>query len=76
MYSLKTAKQVTISRDWSRYRVFDCFSTLSFILLGASAKSRCFNLTPQYLSSMQVKTVNFTSKITLFEVILGHTFGG
>ena len=41
VYSLNTAKQVTICCDLSWYRVFHCFLTPSFVLLGASAKSRC-----------------------------------
>ena len=65
-YSLNTAKQVANYRDVSCYRVFHCFLTPSFVLLGASAKSRCLGkLSHPALLSRQVKTVIFICKITI-----------
>ena len=65
LYSLNTAEQVTMRRDLSCYRVFHCFLTPSFVLLGASAKSRCLGkLSHAALLSRQVKTVIFIYKIT------------
>ena len=67
VYSLNTATQVTMRRDFSYYREFHRFFIPSFVLLGASAKSRCLGkLSHPSLLSRQVKTVIFISKITLF----------
>ena len=64
--SLNTAKQVANYHDVLCYRVFHCFLTPSFVLLGASAKSRCLGkLSHPALLSRQVKTVIFIYKITI-----------
>ena len=69
VYSLNTAKQVTMRCGFSCYRVFYCFLTPSFVLLGASAKSRCLGkLSHPALLSRQVKTVIFIYKITITTV--------
>ena len=66
VYSLNTAKQVIMRRNLSCYRVCHCFLTPSFVLLGASAKSRCSGkLSHPSLLSRQVKTVIFIFKITI-----------
>ena len=66
LYSPNTAKQVTMCSDLSCNRVFRCFSTPPFVLLGASAKFRCLGKLshPSSLSS-RVKTLIFISKITI-----------
>jgi len=64
VYSLNTAKQVTMSRDVSCYWMFHCSLTPPFVLLGASAKSRCLGkLSYPSLLIRQVKTEIFISKI-------------
>ena len=66
VYSLNSANQVTMCCDVSCYRVFRCFLTPSFVLLGASAKFRCLGkLSHPSSLSRQVKTVIFISKITI-----------
>ena len=66
VHSLITAKQVTMGSNLLCYRVFHCFLTPSFVLLGASAKSRYLGkLSHPSLLSRQVKTVIFISKITI-----------
>ena len=66
VYSLNSVNQVTMCCDLSCYQVFRCFLTPSFILLGASAKSRCFGMLWHSSSlSRQAKTVIFISKITI-----------
>ena len=60
MYSLNTAKQVIMRCYLSRYWVFHCVLTPSFVLLGASAKSWCFGkIFHPSLPSKQVKAVSF-----------------
>ena len=66
VHSLNVATQVTMRRNLSCYRVFHSFLTPSFVLLGASAKSRRLGkLSHASLLSRQVKTVIFISKITI-----------
>merc|ERR1711966_218615 len=65
-YSLNSANQVIICCNLSCYRVFHCPLTPSFVLLGASAKSRCFRkLSHPSSLSREAKTVIFISKITI-----------
>ena len=69
VYSLNTAKQMTMCHDLLCYRVFCCFLTSSFVLLGASGKLRCLGkLSHPSSLSRQVKTVIFISKITIITV--------
>ena len=66
VYSLNSANQVTMCCDLSSYRVFHCFLTPSFVLLGVSVKSRCFGMLSHSSSlSRQAKTVIFISKNTI-----------
>ena len=76
-YSLNAANQVTMGHHLSWCRMFHCFSSPSLILLDDSAKSVCSGkLSHLSLLSRQVKTVILFSKMTHFEVILGHLKGG
>ena len=64
VHDLGAAKQVTMWRDLSRYWVFYCFLTLSFIFLAASAKARYLgNLLHPSLLSRQVEKVIFKSPL-------------
>ena len=66
VYSLNVAKHVTMCHDLSGYWELCCFSTPSFVLLGASTKSRCLGkLSHPSLLSRQVKTVIFIFKVTI-----------
>ena len=42
VHLLNAANQVIVRHDLSCYQMIQCFLTPSFVLLGASAKSRCF----------------------------------
>ena len=66
IHSLNTARQVTMCHKLSWYRVFHYFLTPSFVLLGASAKSRCLGkLSHPSVTGRQMKTMIFISKMSL-----------
>ena len=67
VHDLDVAKQATVWRNLSHYWVFHWFLTPSFVLLGASAKSRRLRkLSHPSLLGRQVKTVMFISKTARF----------